>query len=66
MKTTIYVLECSYAENEHAKWHSLSAYDSLDDAVDRLKSFKATDNENGNSDRFLYRITETTLYRTDD
>lgn len=64
MKTTIYVLECSRTEHEHAKWHSLSAYDNIDDAVERMKYFKRTDNENGDSDEYQYGIREVTLYHT--
>lgn len=66
MKTTIYVLECSCIQHQHSKWHSLSAYDNLNDAVERMEYLKKIDDHNGDADTFLYCIREVPLYRTDD
>lgn len=66
MKTTIYVLECSCTEHEHGRWRSLSAYDNIYNAVERMEYLKRDDINNGEADEYLYNIREVAFYRTDD
>lgn len=66
MKTTIYVLEYFCTEYKHGRWQPLSAYDTLDDAVEHMEHLKREDNKYGEADDYLYGIKEVVHYHTDD